>query len=174
MSDDDNKSKTYASGLSSVLLICSIIVLANVDPQEYKMIHKESYYNYILMIPCLIAGILGSVCLSLCLVCRKGELYTIYVIIVCVGALAISYSFMGMVWYNDPKHSMLINKEFWTETAIKFNIKPEKYWAYIMSDVVIKIYSALLMVLAVLIPCIGLCAGCFAACIGKEDNSFNI
>jgi hypothetical protein len=69
---------------------------------------------------------------------------------------------MGMVWHNDPKHSIIFYKEFWTENALVFSTPPKHAWAYVMSEVIIKIESASTMLLCIVGALVVCCGGCGA------------
>lgn len=166
---ETNNSNVQSNLFASILLICSIIVLANVDPEEYSKVDHDPYYNFILMMPCILAGMLVSIC-ALTAISINGGTGNYYCgIVLFTSGFIIVSTFMIMVWNNDPKHSVIFYKEFWTESAFVFHKTPPKAWAYVMSDVIIRIYSASITLVFMIIVLGGCCTSGFV--IANRQNS---
>lgn len=171
MSDDANSSPSSAGTVvSTALFICSIIVLANVDPNEYNQIRHIAYYNFILMLPCLLAGGAVLMCCITTASMSSGNINWTAFYLLFLSLFVIILTFMGMVWHNDPTHSIIFYKEFWTENALVFETTPKHAWAYVMGDVIIRIESATTMFLCVVmgIGALGACCGVVYKC--RDSN----
>ena len=166
---ETNNVNVQSNLFTFILLICSIIVLANVDHDEYSKVDHDPYYNFILMMPCILAGMLVSIC-ALTSISINGGTGNLYcgIFLFTMGLIIVS-TFMIMVWNNDPKHSLIFYKEFWTENAFVFHKTPPKAWAYVMSDIIIRIYSASITLVFMIIVLGGCCAS--GLVIANRQNS---
>jgi len=171
MSDDTNSSSSSAgSVVSTALFICSIIVLANVDPNEYNQIRHIAYYNFILMLPCLLAGGAVLMCCITASSMSSGKINWPAFYLLFLSVFIIILTFMGMVWHNDPRHSIIFYKEFWTENALVFETPPKHAWAYVMGDIIIRIESVSIMIICFVMGLGGLCTCCGAVYKCHDSN----
>ena len=173
MSDDNNSSSSSAgSVVSTALFICSIIVLANVDPNEYNQIRHIAYYNFILMLPCLLAGAAAAMCCITASSMASGKINWPAFYLLFLSFFTISLTFMGMVWHNDPTHSIIFYKEFWTENALVFETPPKHAWAYVMGDVIIRIESVSIMIICFVmgLGALGVCCGAVYKCCDNNPS----
>lgn len=191
MSESENNSNN-SSGFNLVLFILNIVVIANSKREIYQDLGTESYYNFILcmlIISCLGLGFNILTCFGVCLslgVNREkakssGCLIVVPVLLVLlvVGVILAIYYFMGVIWDEHPTYSVLFYKQYWSELLTKFSrlptgVKVEKRWAYSMAEILVRIYSFIMIMFTIFIAPVLACLGVVAVCNKKSDNSNSV
>lgn len=166
-------------------LVCNIIVLANTERDVFQQLNHVSYYDFIVF--------------SLVLICYS----YIYLIVLCccsasindnnsncviyftqlfsglsfLGLLICTYTFMGKVWHEDPNHSVLFYREYWSKEAMS-NLKHiDNAPFYTMTDVLIRIYSFITILFTIALVPLGCCFGLMKYVMDDDktpvsDNNF--
>lgn len=145
------------------LLIFSLIVITNTEKEGFVQLGHPAYYNYILytlITICLILILNWLTYYGVVLDClsysyeascvsrlKRGFLF--------VGGLCwviASYYFMGRIWYEDPTHSLPFYPEYWLDSTMNFSICPiyiDNKWSYVMADILVRIYSIIVILLTI-------------------------
>ena len=111
--------------------------------------------------------------------------------------IILQYWQMGVLWHRHPEHTLMFYNEFWTDGLTHFpkmnntqliesgklETCPDtdgclievvsKHWPYVMSDVVVRIYGFILIMIPVILGLITCCFGSMALCgrLFKKNSS---
>lgn len=157
MSMPENESNNNSSSIIPfVCFIIGILVLANTSIDTWDEVGHQCYINYILFTLSASLAVIVLICGGVCLtMCSKNE-----TLLSCIGFsvpvifLLTAYALMGIIWHEDPEHSVLFYKEFWTEWAFDIPKGTSGVTYFRMGDVVIRIYSTTMILLTFMMPCI--------------------
>lgn len=155
--------------LNLVLFILNIVVITNTDPEVFDILGHKTYYDFILFLLVVTSVFLVLAFLSCCGVLVNInnslenncliKLIQLISIISIVATIISLYYFMGCVWHQDSTHSVLFYADFWKELAMNFSghaqLKHREVakWAYVMSDILVRIYSTLVIIFTIfLVP----------------------
>lgn len=183
MNTESGKSSKSNSIIPLVLFILNIIVITNTQKEVFHQLGHDSYYNYILfslIYTYVVIGVSfltwgGVIFLATSNTEQYNYPYKIQVLFFIMGCIIIggNYYFMGKVWYDNPQYSLLFYNKFWSEGALP-NLSLSNKWAYVMSDILIRIYSTIILLFTMIgIPV--LC--CVASVMGirkKKEETPNI
>ena len=172
----DNSSNRYL--ISILLLICNIIILANTKQDEFLQLGMDDYFNFILFVICSIIFIIVLICSLTCgfTLCLNPERYTPLMECIIYGSLflllIVMYVFMGKIWQRYPQYSLIFNREYWSQTIVQCPnpCTINKLWPYFMTDIVVRIYSGLLMLFTIIGIPLYICFGTCLAMIGNENT----
>jgi hypothetical protein len=185
-SNDSNNTNGGTLSLPFILFILNIVVISNTSRDTFKTLGYTLYYDFELF-NLIIIAVISLYGIGYCVVgvTVPFTVPTIQDVMICLGIIMTSWIigtlyYMGSIWHEDPKHSILFYEEYWKESVMDFScfnstqlnatLQPylrngntcplyDKKWAYIMSDVIIRIYSFfLIMIFSIILPII--CCGC--------------
>lgn len=190
-SDESNKSNGGALSLPFVLFILNIVVIANTSRDDFKALGHELYYQFeffnlvglVVFFAYFIIYICGQAGAAATENQRLSLILNIGMGVLIVSLITTTLYYMGSIWHGDPNHSILYYPEYWKESVMDFSchnttdvVKTDcrvydKKWAYVMSDVVVRIYSFLFMILfSIVLPIIVCCFGGFKLMMKKQDS----
>ncbi len=157
MSMPENESNNNSSSIIPfACFIIGILVLANTSLDTWDEVGHQCYINYILFTLSASLAVIVLICGGVCLtMCSKNE-----TLLSCIGFsvpvifLLTAYALMGIIWHEDPEHSVLFFKQFWTEWAFDIPKGTSGVTYFRMGDVVIRIYSTFMILLTFAMPCI--------------------
>lgn len=187
--NDETEKSNNSGPFPTILFICNIIVIANTKQSVFEDLDHGSYYNLILF-SLIATGILTGLSLVSCcgvLVSISQENNTcclgfiqLATMVIALALLIGYYYYIGVIWHDDPSHSVLFYGDFWTNPALDFNHHGHHHghhhsidhkWAYVMTDVLVRIYSTILLFFTIiglpLLACFGGLVSCF-----KQDDDF--
>ena len=201
---DSNNSKGGTLSLPFILFILNIVVIANTSRNNFKSLGHELYYDFELF-NLVIIGVFFAyfIIYTIGQVAAATNENKTLIFILNIGMLVVGLSYivttlyyMGSIWHEDPKHSILYYEEYWKESVMDFrclnttqlntNLTQslrngnvcrvyDKKWAYIMSDVVVRIYSFILIILfSIVLPIIVCCLGCFKGFSNRGGSDYLI
>lgn len=154
---EEQPNNNQVLGPNIILFILSIVIIANVDKKVFDEIDYQTYYNLIaMMLYSTVAIFISSIVLCLSIVCADNTCCKLIQLIVSSLPLLFLILFMvfiGMIWHHDPNHTVLFYPEFWTEWAFKVHDVNNKEIFYHITDVLIRIYSTLALILSFVLPC---------------------
>lgn len=173
-SDNQNSNPIVPLGLC----ICSIVVLANTTSEDFESLDMKEYYNFLLFTLIALAYLFVSICAGGCgmFLCidnvRAPAILNVIMIVSSVLILLCTYGFMGHIWAKHPHYSVMFYKQYWTEAlaVCKDSCHIKKIWPYVMADVVVRIYSTLLIFFTVVGVPILTCFGGAYMCTKNEES----
>ena len=156
MSSQESSSSSSSSSCSSFIgLVLSIIILANASHEEFSQLGITCYYNFILFIPISIGATLLLTVLSSCLLGSNPQLLESHSSclrlmggIWLVSLLITLYTLIGIIWYQDPHHSVIFYKEFWSELVVDKSVN--NAWVFIMADIIVRLASSIVIFITML------------------------
>ena len=157
LSNESNQSKNN-SFYPIIIVVCNIVVLANTKLEVFKELGHASYWNFIVFSLVSIGWIYLMMIVTCLLGCQLREdnadcitnLIKILFYVSLFAFLWLTYYFMGEIWHEDPHHTVLFYQDYWTETTLDLS-GVEKGWAYTMTEVLIRIYSFILLFITMVI-----------------------
>lgn len=183
-SDDSNTSTGCAPCIQFIMFILNVVVITNTDIDTFQDLGHKLFYQFQLFNLIMLAVLFGYLIvwtLGNIYAIKHGSTITPKILNIGYGMMFVTWMviilyYMGSIWHDDPRHSIMFYNEYWTESAINFNCLNvtqlnasiptslrngnvckvyDKKWAYIMSDVVIRIYSFILMcIFSIILPII--------------------
>lgn len=189
MSSQENGDKNGSLSLPFVLFILNIVVIANTTKDNFNTLGYSLYYDFQLFNLIIIGVFFGYYIIYMIgqvkVVTDENKklslLLNIGMISLIASYMIVTLYYMGEIWHQDPRHSIFFYPEYWKESVMDFsclNVTQlnttlnnhlrkgqvcrvyDKKWAYIMSDVVIRIYSfIIMMILSIVLPIIVCCLG---------------
>lgn len=153
---DNNNNNNTSSVINFACFIIGILVLANTSLDTWDEVGHKCYIDFIILTISATFSVIVLICGGVCLtMCSKNE-----TLLSCIGfsvpmiMLLSAYALMGIIWHEDPEHSVLFYKEFWTEWAFDIPKGTSGVTYFRMGDVVIRIYSTTMILLTFMMPCI--------------------
>ena len=170
MSED--ASRSGGSCVNVVIFILNIVILANVEREELVSCVADGGAYYDLHLATVIGA---SVLMSLSIVAgccavgtsedhaaATGTVVVVAWVLSVVGLLAVC-ALVVRLWALDPHHTVMFHEAHWTSAPILARCPPAtkrtKEWALVMSQIVVRIMSAGVLLLAAVLGCTG-CGGC--------------
>jgi hypothetical protein len=171
MSEEASRSK--GSCFNFVILVLNIVIIANVERDELASCVPDGGAYYDLH---LATVIVASVLMSLSIVvgccavgtsedddaAATGTVVVVAWVLSVVGLLAVC-ALVVRLWALDPSHTVMFHEAHWTSAPILARCPPTtkrtKQWALIMSQIVVRIMSAGVLLLVAVLGCMG-CGGC--------------
>lgn len=187
--NNETEKSNNSGPISFILFICTIIVIANTKQSVFEDLDHDSYYNLILF-SLIATGILTGLSLVSCcgvLVSISQENNTclsfiqLATMVIALALLIGYYYYIGVIWHDDPSHSVLFYGDFWTTPALDFNHHGHHHghhhsidqkWAYVMTDVLVRIYSTILLFFTIIGLPLLVCFGGLVSCV-KQDDDFD-
>ena len=134
MSDTEEKDKKKDNTWCIVMFILNVIVLANTSHQHFIEVFSENGENYYIYNQIATWSTLGLWILTIIVSCGMiasrvsdndgieifGGLCGSVLVFATVGILVTSIIYMGIIWNNDPDHTLPFYNKFWTEGATAF------------------------------------------------------
>ena len=155
-SDNNNNNNNTSSVINFACFIIGILVLANTNLDTWDEVGHKCYIDFIILTISATFSVIVLICGGVCLtMCSKNE-----TLLSCIGfsvpmiMLLSAYALMGIIWHEDPEHSVLFFKQFWTEWAFDIPKGTSGVTYFRMGDVVIRIYSTIMILLTFMMPCI--------------------
>ena len=153
----ENESNNNSSSIIPfVCFIIGILVLVNTSLDTWDEVGHKCYIDFIILTISATFSVIVLICGGVCLtMCSKNE-----TLLSCIGfsvpiiMLLSAYALMGIIWHEDPEHSVLFFKQFWTEWAFDIPKGTSGVTYFRMGDVVIRIYSTTMILLTFMMPCI--------------------
>ena len=169
--------------MSFIVLILNIVIKANTSSETFRHVipHGEyfsEFHDY--MIGCGTAVIVSSIitmwigCCCLQAGHEKSDFLTylnFIQIITRIISLILTYWQMGRIWHVLPEFTLFFYNPYWTTGLCEF-VQPRLttsssvvlsnvvQWPYIMSDIVVRIYSFILVGLPIIMGLVIGCIGC--------------
>lgn len=147
-----------------VFLVCNILVLTQIDPKVLHEIDHSCYHDFLVFsvvalayfyIMLILIRLLGSQINENNTVCITNLIKLNYVIFLVSIVISLFY-FMDKIWEQDSRHSVLIYRGFWSESAFNMSKNISNKWAYTMTDILIRIYSSIVIMFSIIIlPLLG-------------------
>ena len=189
-SDTNNTNVFYMSFLF-IIFILNLVVITNTSRPNFKSLGHELYYDFELfnlvsigvLVVCHIVYTVGITFTVTHFNKKLINRLTIDFILLYLCLIVTNLYYMGSIWHDDPNHSIFVYEEYWKESVMDFsclnsthvNINLtqslrnvnicrvyDKKWVYVMSDVIVRIYSfGLILIFSILLPIIVCCICCF-------------
>ena len=156
MPENESNNNNTSKVINFACLIIGILVLANTSLDTWDEVGHKCYIDFIIFTISATFSVIVLICGGVCLtLCSKNE-----TLLSCIGIsvpiimLVSAYALMGIIWHEDPEHSVLFFKQFWTEWAFDIPKGTSGVTYFRMADVVIRIYSTTIILLTFMMPCI--------------------